>query len=156
MQPSDAAPVPPVDRALGAALTFFATAALGAVAATVLAAEPLAVTDVDAVLAGATVGVAATLLLVVADGYAYLLVPVEGRRWTIELAVATVGVLAAYVLVELAPALTVVWVAVAAAVAYYGTVYVGERAVDAYDWYDRDAYAWRPTAPDADVEADAE
>lgn len=146
---SDAAPVPPVDRALGAALTFFTTAALGTVAATVLATDPLAVTDVDAVLAGATVGVVATLVLVVGDGYAYLLIPVEGRRWTIELAVATVGVLAAYALVELAPALTVVWVGAAAAVAYYGTVYVGERAADAFDWYDRDAYAWRVTAPTA-------
>lgn len=140
---SDAAPVPPVDRALGAALTFFATAALGSVAATMLATEPRASTDVDAALSGVALGALATLALVLADGYAYLRVPVEGRRWTVELAVAAVAVLAASVLVDLAPALTVVWVALAGAVAYYGTVHVGERAVEAFDWYDRDAYAWR-------------
>jgi uncharacterized membrane protein len=150
--PSDAAPVPFVDRTLGAALTFLATAALAAAATATLATEPLAPTDVDALLPGATVGVVATLVLVLADGYAVLRVPVEGRRWTVELAVATVAVLAALALVEVVPTLTVVWVGLAAAVTYYGTVYVGERAVDAYDWYDRDAYAWRPTARDGHTE----
>ncbi|WP_323674508.1 hypothetical protein [Halorubellus sp. PRR65] len=152
MQSSDAAPVPPVDRALGAALTFFATSVLATVAVTTLATDPTAATDVDPLLPGATVGAVATLVLVLGDGYALLLVPVEGRRWTLELAVAAIAVLAADALVDLAPTLTVVWVALAAAVAYYGTVHVGERAVDAYDWYDRDAYAWHRSAADGDAE----
>jgi hypothetical protein len=140
---SDAAPVPLVDRVLGAALTFLATSALAAFGAEVVDPALAATTDAAALARGAGVGALATLLLVLGDGYASLLVAVEGRRWTVELGVAAVGVLAASVLVELAPALTVVWVALGLAVVYYGSVYVGDRAADAYGWYDRDAYAWR-------------
>ncbi|NHN41941.1 hypothetical protein G9C85_09910 [Halorubellus sp. JP-L1] len=143
---SDDAPVPLVDRVLGAALTFLATSALGTFGAVIFATDLVAPTDADALLAGATVGVLATVLLVPADGYARILVPVEGRRWTVELGVAALALATANALVELAPALTVVWVALALAVAYYGTVYVGERVADAFEWYDRDAYAWRTPA----------
>lgn len=147
---SNAAPVPPVDRALGAALTFFVAAGVGSFGAAFVDPTLPAAADPAGVARGAIAGVLGTLLLVLGDGYAYLRVAVEGRRWTIELAVAAVAVFVASALVDLAPVLTVVWVSLAAAVVYYGTVHVGERAADAFDWYDRDAYAWRrrpgPTA----------
>jgi hypothetical protein len=140
---SDAAPVPLVDHVLGAALTFLVTSALAAVGVELADPTIAAATDPGALARGVGVGVVATILLVPADGYGRLLVAVEGRRWTVELAVAALAVGAATVLVELVPALTVVWVALALAVVYYGTVYVGTRVADAYQWYDRDAYEWR-------------
>ncbi|MFC6952105.1 hypothetical protein [Halorubellus litoreus] len=147
---SDAAPVPPVDRALGAALTFFVTAGVGSFGAAFVDPTLPAAAGPAGVARGAIAGVLGTLLLVLGDGYAYLRVAVEGRRWTIELAVVAVAVLAASALVDLVPTLTIVWVALGAAVVYYGTVHVGERVAEARDWYDRDAYAWRrrprPTA----------
>lgn len=143
---SDAAPVPLVDRALGAVLTFLVATPGGVLGTAVLASPTTAPTAPGPLLAGTTVGAVAALALAFGGGYARLLVPVEGRRWTVELCVAATGLVVATALVDLVPALTVVWVAIALATALYGTVYAGERVASARDWYDRGAYNWRDDA----------
>ena len=137
---STVAPVPRVDRALGALVTLAATAFVAFVAIVLLApdattADGLLSIAVAAVVLGATA--TAWLLL---DGYDRFRVPVEGRRWTVELAVFGAIFAAGQALVDairLAPAWTVL---VAALVALYASSTAGSAVADARDWYDRDAY----------------
>ena len=137
---SSTAPVPLVDRALGGLVTFAGGALVGFVAAVVLAPDPTGSTLLVPLAAAAVAGTVAAGTLVYAGGYDRLLIPVEGRRWTVELALATALVV---VVLSVADALSIsadALVAAVVALAVVGTRRVGDAVADAFDWYDRDAY----------------
>jgi hypothetical protein len=134
---SSIAPVPRVDRVLGALVTFAAGAVVGVVLAVVLAPDP---TSAVVPVAGVLAGTVATGILVVAGGYDRLLTPVEGRRWATELAVALALVVAVLRFAEAAGATSDLVVVALVACSLLGTRWLGDAAADARDWYDRDAY----------------
>jgi hypothetical protein len=143
---SPTAPVPFVDRALGGLVTFAGGALVGFVAAVVLAPDPTGSALLVPLAAGALAGTAAAGTLVYAGGYDRLLVPVEGRRWTVELAFAVALVL---LVLSVADALSIssdALVVAVVALAVLGTRRVGDAVADAFDWYDRDA-AHRDQSP---------
>ncbi|WP_323674507.1 hypothetical protein [Halorubellus sp. PRR65] len=134
---SSVAPVPRVDRVLGALVTFVAGAVLGFVLGILLAPDP---TSLVVPLASALAGAVLTGVLVVAGGYDRLLIPVEGRRWTVELAAALVLVVAALWIAETADVASDLLVLALVACSLLGTRWLGDAVADARDWYDRDAY----------------
>lgn len=134
------ASVPPVDRALGAVVTFAAGSFVGYVLALVLAPAPTDATGVVPAVAGVAVGLVAAVVLVFAGGYQRLLVPVEGRRWAVELGVAFLVVAGVFALDSVVPAVPDLLAVLVAALGVLGTRRVGEAVADARDWYDRDDY----------------
>jgi len=124
--------VPTVDSAVGAAVTFVAATLVGYLLALVLAPTPTA--TALAAAAGVVVGVAATVVLVFGGGYERLLVPVAGRRWAVELAVAFVAVAGAYAVEPLVPVLADAVVVLAVAAAILGSRYVGAGVAAARGW----------------------
>ncbi|MFC6952104.1 hypothetical protein [Halorubellus litoreus] len=140
MQPSSTNAVPRVDRVLGALVTFAGGAVVGFVLAVVLAPDATA-TSLAVPLAGAGLtGAAATVVLVFAGGYDRLLIPVEGRRWAVELLAALAFVTAALALADAADVASDLLVVGIVASSLLGTRWLGDRVADALDWYDRDAY----------------
>lgn len=138
---STVAPVPRVDRALGALVTLAGTAFVAFVAIVLLVPDATTASGLRlvAVAAALVVGTAATAWLLV-DGYDRFHVPVEGRRWTVELAVFGAIFAAGQLLVDAVPALPDWTLLVAALAALYASSSVGSAVADARDWYDRDAY----------------
>lgn len=133
---STAASVPPVDRALGATVTFVAGAVLGYVLALVLTPSPTGATGTVPAFAGVVVGLTATVALVFGGGYDRLLVPVEGRRWVVELAFAFAVVTATSALAEAVTLVSDVFVVGVLALSLLGTRRVGDAVADARGWYD--------------------
>lgn len=129
--------VPPVDRAFGAVVTFVAASFVGYLVALLLVPEPTATGLVPAG-AGVVVGLVATVALVFAGGYERLLVPIEGRRWAVELAAAFVVVAGAYAFEDVAPGVSTVFVLLVIAAGIFGSRYVGDGVADARGWYDHD------------------
>ena len=139
---SPVAPVPRIDRALGALVTLAATAFVAFVAIVLLAPDATSADGLDlvvVVVAATVLGAIATAWLLL-DGYDRFRVPVEGRRWTVELAVFGAIFAAGQVLVDAIPLLPVWTVVVAALVALYAGSTAGSAVADARDWYDSDAY----------------
>jgi hypothetical protein len=137
---STVAPTSRVDRVLGALVTFAGGAVVGFVLAVVLAPDATATAFVVPLAAAALIGAVATGVLVVAGGYDRLLVPVEGRRWTVELAFALALVTAALGLADVAGVASDLLVAGLIACSLLGTRWLGNAVADARGWYDRDAY----------------
>ena len=136
---STVAPVPRIDRAVGALVTLAATAFV-AFAAVVIIVPDARITDGLLPVAVAVVVGTTTTAWLLLDGYDRLRVPVEGRRWTVELAVFGALLAAGQGLVDairLLPAWGFLGVALAA---LYASSTVGRAVADARDWYDRDAY----------------
>jgi hypothetical protein len=136
---SSAAPVPFVDRVLGGLVTFAAGALVGFVAAVLLAPDPTAGALAVPLAAAALAGTAAAGVLVYAGGYDRLLVPVEGRRWTVELALAVTLVFVALTVADALAVSSDVLVLAVVALSLAGTRRVGDAVADAFDWYDREA-----------------
>lgn len=137
---STVAPVPRIDRALGALVTLAATAFVAFVAIVLLAPDATTADGLLPIAVAATViGATATAWLLL-DGYDRFRVPVEGRRWTVEIAVFGAIFGAGQGLVDAIPLLPAWTVLVAALVALYAGSTAGSAVADARDWYDRDAY----------------
>jgi hypothetical protein len=138
---STVAPVPRVDRALGAALTLAAATFVAFVAVVLLAPDATTASESLAFPAaiGVVVGAAATAWLLL-DGYDRFGVPVEGRRWVVELAAFGAAFATAQLVVDAVTALPAWSLLVAALGALYASSRLGRTVADARDWYDRDAY----------------
>lgn len=140
MRPSPTAPVSRVDRALGALVTFAAGAVVGFVLAVVLAPDATATSLAVPLAAAGLAGAAATVGLVFAGGYDRLLIPVEGRRWAVELLAALAFVTAAIALADAVDFVSDLLVVGIIASSLLGTRWLGDSVAEARDWYDRDAY----------------
>lgn len=136
---SIAAPVPRIDRVVGAVVTFAATTFVAFVAVVLLAPDATTARRVVAAVAAVALGAAATAWLLL-DGYDRFGVAVEGRRWGVELAVFATAFAAAQLLVDAVDALPPWTLVVLALVALYAGSSIGHAVADARDWYDRDAY----------------
>ncbi|WP_227132599.1 hypothetical protein [Halorubellus salinus] len=137
---STVAPTSRVDRVLGALVTFAGGAVVGFVLAVVLAPDATATSFVVPLVVAALAGALATGVLVFAGGYDRLLVPVEGRRWAVELAFALALVTAAIGLADVADVASDLVVAGIVVCSLLGTRWLGNAVADARGWYDRDAY----------------
>lgn len=137
---SAVAPTSRVDRVLGAVVTFAGGGVVGFVLAIVLTPNATTASLAVPLAAGALTGAVACGVLVFAGGYGRLLIPVEGRRWTVELAFAVALVTAAIGLAEVADVASDLLVAGIVACSLLGTRWLGDAVADARGWYDRDAY----------------
>jgi len=127
---------PPVDRAFGAVVTFAAGSVLGYVLAVVLTPDATTGTSVVPASGGVAVGLAAVVVFVFAGGYEHLFVPVEGRRWAVELGVAFAVVAGAFGLADAIPVVPDVLALVVVVLGLLGTRRIGEAVADARGWYD--------------------
>ncbi|NHN41940.1 hypothetical protein G9C85_09905 [Halorubellus sp. JP-L1] len=137
---SSVAPVSAVDRALGALVTFAGGAVVGFVLALLLAPNPTESALVVPLATAVLAGTAAAGALVYAGGYDRILIPVEGRRWTVELAFALAVVAGAFALADVADVVSDVLVVGIVALSLLGTRRIGDAVADARGWYDRDDY----------------
>jgi hypothetical protein len=137
---SSVAPVSGVDRTLGALVTFAAGSVVGLFGALLLAPTPTDSAVVVPLAVGVAVGAVATGVLVYAGGYDRLLVPIEGRRWLVELTFALLVVTGAFALADLLAIASDVLVVATLALPLFGTRRVGDAVADARGWYDRDTY----------------
>jgi MFS family permease len=139
MAPDPAAPpVSRLDRVLGALVTFSAAGLLGFIGAYLLAPEPDELALSIGLAAAVLAGVAAAGGLVFARGYDRLLIPVEGRRWTIELVVALAVVVGAFALADAFPDLPDLAVFLVLGLGLLATSRLGHAIANARSWYDQE------------------